>query len=101
MGGVDIPAGTLMMVLAGAVDRDPRRFENPHELRVHRRNVFNRMAFGRGVRPAEGPCFDACASWSGCLTSQLATSTTGRPPGAAAATGRRMSCEVSATCAPT
>lgn len=54
LGGVDIPAGGLVMVLPGAVNRDPRRFENPHELRLDRKNVREHMAFGRGVHSCPG-----------------------------------------------
>ena len=37
VGGVDIPAGTTVMVLNGAANRDPRRFEAPAEFQVDRR----------------------------------------------------------------
>ncbi|BBY37980.1 cytochrome P450 [Mycobacterium mantenii] len=52
--GVDIPAGTIVMVLPGAVNRDPRRFENPHEFRLDRANVREHMAFARGVHSCPG-----------------------------------------------
>ncbi|ORB45926.1 cytochrome P450 [Mycobacterium persicum] len=52
--GVDIPAGTVVMVLPGAVNRDPRRFDNPHEFRLDRRNVREHMAFARGVHSCPG-----------------------------------------------
>ena len=54
VGGVDIPAGTVVMVLPGAANRDPRRFENPHEFRLDRRNVREHMAFARGVHSCPG-----------------------------------------------
>src|ERR1700742_420453 len=47
--GVDIPAGTIVMVLPGAANRDPRRFDNPHEFHLDRKNVREHMAFARGV----------------------------------------------------
>jgi cytochrome P450 len=52
--GVDIPVGTIVMVLPGAVNRDPRRFENPHEFRLDRKNVREHMAFARGVHSCPG-----------------------------------------------
>jgi cytochrome P450 len=54
IGGVDIPAGTVVMVLPGAANRDPRRFENPHEFRLDRKNVREHMAFARGVHSCPG-----------------------------------------------
>lgn len=54
VGGVDIAPGTVVMVLPGAVNRDPRRFENPHEFRLDRPNVREHMAFARGVHSCPG-----------------------------------------------
>jgi cytochrome P450 len=54
LGGLDIPAGTVVVVLPGAVNRDPRRFENPHEFRLDRANVREHMAFARGVHSCPG-----------------------------------------------
>ena len=54
VGGLDIPAGTVVMVLPGAANRDPRRFENPHEFRLDRQNVREHMAFARGVHSCPG-----------------------------------------------
>ena len=54
IGGVDIPAGTVVMVLPGAANRDPRRFEDPHEFRLDRKNVREHMAFARGVHSCPG-----------------------------------------------
>ncbi len=54
VGGVDIPAGTVVMVLPGAANRDPRRFEDPHEFRLDRKNVREHMAFARGVHSCPG-----------------------------------------------
>ncbi len=54
IGGVDIPAGTVVMVLPGAANRDPRRFENPHEFDLRRKNVREHMAFARGVHSCPG-----------------------------------------------
>ncbi len=52
--GVDIPAGTPVMLLNGAANRDPRRFECPAEFRVDRHNSRAHMAFGRGNHTCPG-----------------------------------------------
>jgi cytochrome P450 len=54
LGGVDIPAGTLVMVSPGAVNRDPNRFEDPHRFRLDRGNVREHIAFARGVHTCPG-----------------------------------------------
>jgi cytochrome P450 len=52
--GVDIAAGTPVMVLNGAANRDPRRFECPAEFRVDRSNAHAHIAFGRGPHTCPG-----------------------------------------------
>ena len=54
VGGVDIPAGSTVMVLNGAAGRDPRRFENPNEFRMDRPNAKEHLAFGRGPHACPG-----------------------------------------------
>jgi cytochrome P450 len=54
VGGVDIPAGTTVMVLNGAANRDPRKFDNPNEFRVTRANSRQHLAFGRGIHTCPG-----------------------------------------------
>ena len=54
IGGVEIAAGTPVAMLNGAANRDPRRFECPHEFRVDRPNVQAHIAFGRGVHSCPG-----------------------------------------------
>lgn len=54
VGGVDIPAGTVVMLCIGAANRDPRKFEDPHEFRLDRRNAREHLAFGRGVHTCAG-----------------------------------------------
>jgi cytochrome P450 len=54
VGGVDIPAGTILMMLPGASNRDPRKFENPHEFQHDRGNVREHVAFGRGAHSCPG-----------------------------------------------
>jgi cytochrome P450 len=52
--GVEIPAGTTLMVLNGAANRDPRRFPNPNELDVDRANARQHIAFGHGAHTCPG-----------------------------------------------
>jgi cytochrome P450 len=52
--GVDIKAGTPVMLLNGAANRDPRRFECPAEVRIDRPNAQSHIAFGRGVHSCPG-----------------------------------------------
>jgi len=54
VGGVDIKAGTPVMMLNGAANRDPRRFECPAEFQVGRPNGQAHLAFGRGVHSCPG-----------------------------------------------
>ena len=54
LGDLEIPAGTVVVVFPGAVNRDPRRFEDPHEFRLDRPNVREHMAFARGVHSCPG-----------------------------------------------
>ena len=54
VGGVEIPAGTTLMVLNGAAGRDPRHFEDPAEFRVDRANAREHLAFGRGPHTCPG-----------------------------------------------
>jgi cytochrome P450 len=54
LGGVDIPAGTTVMVLNGAANRDPRRYERPGELLLDRSNSRQHVGFGHGVHTCPG-----------------------------------------------
>jgi len=54
VGGVDIAAGTPVMLLNGAANRDPQQFDCPHEFRVDRSNTMDHIAFGRGVHSCPG-----------------------------------------------
>ena len=54
LGGVAVPAGTTVMLLPGAANRDPRHFECPAELRVDRPNARQNVAFARGVHSCPG-----------------------------------------------
>jgi cytochrome P450 len=52
--GVPIPAGSTMMLLPGAANRDPRLFENPHEFDIERDNARYHVAFGHGIHHCAG-----------------------------------------------
>jgi cytochrome P450 len=52
--GVELAAGTNVLVMNGAANRDPRRFENPDEFRLDRPNVGEHVAFGRGIHACPG-----------------------------------------------
>jgi len=54
VGGVDVTAGTPVMLLNGAANRDPQQFDSPHEFRIERPNTMDHMAFGRGVHSCPG-----------------------------------------------
>jgi cytochrome P450 len=54
VGGVDVPAGTTLMVLNGAANRDPRTFANPDEFDVDRANARQHLAFGHGIHTCPG-----------------------------------------------
>ncbi len=54
LGGVDIPAGASLMLVPGACNRDPRKFENPYELDIDRSNARQHIAFGFGIHTCAG-----------------------------------------------
>ncbi len=54
IGGVEIPAGTTVMILIGAANRDPARFERPQEFDPERKNARHHMAFGLGIHSCPG-----------------------------------------------
>ena len=46
--------GTVIMLCLGAANRDPRKFDNPNEFRLDRKNVREHIAFGRGIHTCAG-----------------------------------------------
>jgi cytochrome P450 len=54
IGDVPVQAGSIVMVCPGAANRDPQRFENPHEFRIDRANFREHIAFGRGPHTCPG-----------------------------------------------
>jgi cytochrome P450 len=54
IGDIKIPAGSTVMLLPGASNRDARKFECPNEFRIDRPNVREHVAFGRGNHSCPG-----------------------------------------------
>ena len=54
LGGVELAAGTTVMLLLGAANRDPRLFDCPAELHVDRPNARQNVAFARGAHSCPG-----------------------------------------------
>lgn len=54
IGDVQIPAGSTVMLLPGASNRDARKFAEPEQFRLDRRNVREHVAFGRGNHSCPG-----------------------------------------------
>ncbi|GAA3527193.1 cytochrome P450 [Nocardioides daeguensis] len=49
LGGVALPAGSTLLLLWGAANRDPARFEEPDAVDLGRDGVRQHLAFGRGI----------------------------------------------------
>jgi cytochrome P450 len=54
VGGVEVPAGTTVMVLNAAANRDPRKFDHPGVFDPDRQNARSHIAFGHGVHVCPG-----------------------------------------------
>ncbi len=54
LGGVEIKAGTTILLSHMAANRDPRRFENPGEFNMDRPRAKEHLAFGRGAHTCIG-----------------------------------------------
>lgn len=54
VGGQELPSGRTVMVVNGAANRDPRRFEDPDEFDPARKNARQHLAFGRGIHSCPG-----------------------------------------------
>lgn len=54
VGGVTLQPGTTVLLLNGAVNRDPRRYDNPAEFRIGRPKAREHVAFGRGMHTCIG-----------------------------------------------
>jgi cytochrome P450 len=49
-----VPAGTTVMIMPGAINRDARHFDDAATLQVDRANVRDHVAFGRGIHACPG-----------------------------------------------
>ncbi|BBZ38269.1 cytochrome P450 [Mycobacterium conspicuum] len=49
LGGVPVPAGSHLLLLWGAANRDPAHFEAPNEFRLNRIGGKGHITFGKGV----------------------------------------------------
>ena len=54
IGGVDMPAGTFLYIANSAANRDARKFENPGEFQLDRKNARQHVAFGAGRHACPG-----------------------------------------------
>lgn len=54
LGTQHVPAGSILMILPGACNRDARQFEDPERFDLDRANVTEHLAFGRGVHTCPG-----------------------------------------------
>uniref|UniRef100_A0A5Q5CJT9 Cytochrome P450 n=1 Tax=Mycobacterium sp. (strain JLS) TaxID=164757 RepID=A0A5Q5CJT9_MYCSJ len=54
VGDETLAAGTTVMVINGAANRDPRRFEDPDTFDPQRKNARQHLAFGRGIHSCPG-----------------------------------------------
>jgi cytochrome P450 len=49
LAGVELPAGSRLLLLWGAANRDPAQFDDPDDFRLDRPGAKGHLAFGRGV----------------------------------------------------
>ncbi|ULE31744.1 cytochrome P450 [Mycobacterium sp. IDR2000157661] len=54
VGEQSLGAGCTVMVINGAANRDPRRFEDPDTFDPERKNARQHLAFGRGIHSCPG-----------------------------------------------
>jgi cytochrome P450 len=54
IGDLELPPGTIAMLMTAAAGRDPRRFERPDQFILDRPNVHEHLAFGRGAHACIG-----------------------------------------------
>ncbi|WP_101948916.1 cytochrome P450 [Mycobacterium sp. 3519A] len=49
LAGTDLPAGSRLLLLWGAANRDPAKFDSPNEFRLNRPGGKGHMTFGKGL----------------------------------------------------
>jgi cytochrome P450 len=54
IGGVELKAGTNVLIMNGATGRDANQFENPDEFQIDRANARRHLAFGHGPHTCPG-----------------------------------------------
>jgi cytochrome P450 len=54
VGDLAVAPGTTVMLLIGAINRGPRKFERPAELLLDRANLRDHVAFSRGIHACAG-----------------------------------------------
>ena len=54
LGGVDLKAGTTVCLFLDAINRDPRRYAEPGEIKSDRPKAREHLAFGRGAHTCAG-----------------------------------------------
>jgi cytochrome P450 family 150 subfamily A5 len=54
VGGVEMPAGTFLYIANSAANRDARKFDNPSEFQLDRKNARLHVAFGAGRHACPG-----------------------------------------------
>ncbi len=106
LGGVKIPAGTTLMVVNGAANRDPGRFEHPDDFQVERANaspaprVRSRRPHlsRRPARARRGPHHHRAIARPGATTSGSPRRSTAPKAPAVTSTCRPTFCVASAVC---
>jgi len=63
VGGVQIPAGSTVMVLNGAANRDARQFEDPAVFDLDRGNARQHLSFGFGAHTCPGAPLARAEGW--------------------------------------
>ncbi|MEL6877369.1 MAG: cytochrome P450 [Pseudomonadota bacterium] len=54
LGGVAMPAGSVVQLRYAAANRDPKKFENPDKFDIERKNARAHLAFGKGPHMCVG-----------------------------------------------
>jgi cytochrome P450 len=54
IGGVRVPANAKLLLLIGAANRDPRRFDEPGRFDIHRADSVRHLSFGKGIHHCMG-----------------------------------------------